>query len=186
MQDHLLQSKYRGSTSGGSPVLPSRMPPVEQARRQFDQRSAELRPELWSYARRMLGNAADADDALQEALVRGWRSVRSGRVPENDRSWLFTILHHEVLRVLGRRQGLGRLLAKMRATFREDRSDAPPDSVGARIAALPFPMSAVILLRFTYDFSYPEISEILDLPGGTVRASASRGLEKLRKELVKP
>ncbi|MCW3011507.1 MAG: Sigma-70 region 2, partial [Solirubrobacterales bacterium] len=50
---------------------------------------------LVAFARRRLGSGPDeAEDAVQDALVKALRAVRRGARPERGRAWLFTILAH--------------------------------------------------------------------------------------------
>ena len=61
------------------------------------------RGELHAYCYRMLGSVHDADDALQEALLRAWRGLPALREGSSSRSWLYTIANNVCLTELGRR-----------------------------------------------------------------------------------
>ena len=62
-----------------------------------------LRRELHAHCYRMLGSAHDADDALQDALVRAWRGLRRFEGRSSLRSWLYTVATHASLDAIERR-----------------------------------------------------------------------------------
>jgi RNA polymerase sigma-70 factor (ECF subfamily) len=69
----------------------------------FGRLVAPLRRELHAHCYRMLGSTHDADDALQDALLRAWRGL--GRFEERGsvRSWLYTVATRACLDAVGRR-----------------------------------------------------------------------------------
>jgi RNA polymerase sigma-70 factor, ECF subfamily len=61
------------------------------------------RTELYAHCYRMLGSAADADDALQDALLRAWRALPRFEGRSSLRSWLYKIATNACLRAIERR-----------------------------------------------------------------------------------
>ena len=61
------------------------------------------RPELHAHCYRMLGSVHDAEDALQDALLRAWRGLRAFEGRSSFRSWLYTIATNTCLDQIARR-----------------------------------------------------------------------------------
>lgn len=69
----------------------------------FESLVAPLRAELHAHCYRMLGSVADAEDALQEALLRAWRGLSRFEGRSSFRSWLYTIATNACLRAIEQR-----------------------------------------------------------------------------------
>jgi RNA polymerase sigma-70 factor (ECF subfamily) len=64
---------------------------------------ASYRPELHAHCYRMLGSVHDAEDALQETLLRAWRGLPKFEGRSSVRSWLYTIATNTSLNAIARR-----------------------------------------------------------------------------------
>ncbi|MEU4242176.1 RNA polymerase subunit sigma-70 [Actinoplanes sp. NPDC026619] len=64
---------------------------------------APLRDEMHAHCYRMLGSSHDADDAVQEAMVRAWRGLASVRTPAATRSWMYAVTTRVCLDAIQRR-----------------------------------------------------------------------------------
>src|SRR5215472_2028488 len=69
----------------------------------FGRLAGPYRAELHAHCYRMLGSAADAEDALQEALLRAWRGLPRFEGRSSVRSWLYRITANACLRAIERR-----------------------------------------------------------------------------------
>lgn len=143
----------------------------------FEQLVGAHRNRLWSLCLRMTGNAADAEDALQDCLVAAWQHIGAFRRESRFGTWLYRIATNASLAVIRKRR------------------DTPydpvelPESEGARdpgvqvtdrelvrgaIAALPEPFRVALVLREIGDLSYEEIAVHQGIPVQTVKSRLSR------------
>jgi RNA polymerase sigma-70 factor (ECF subfamily) len=154
---------------------------------------------LYSIALRMLGDARDAEEAAQDALVRAYRAL-SGYPPERIlelrlRPWLATIVLNLCRSRIGRRVAAGRpplsLDAAEPGTMEpptDERSGPAATAVrrdagrvwGELLLTLPPAYRSAVVLRHVDGLSYPELASALDRPEGTVKAQVHRGLALLR------
>src|SRR6195256_5295197 len=69
----------------------------------FQELIEPYRSELHAHCYRMLGSVHDAEDALQDALLRAWRGLARFEGRSSLRSWLYTIATNTSLNLIGRR-----------------------------------------------------------------------------------
>jgi RNA polymerase sigma-70 factor, ECF subfamily len=94
------------------------------------------RRELHAHCYRILGSSHDADDALQEALLRAWRGLSRFEGGHSLRSWLYTIVTNAALRLIERRPKRVLPIDFAAHTALRD-SDAPP--LGESVWIEPYP-----------------------------------------------
>jgi RNA polymerase sigma-70 factor (ECF subfamily) len=152
--------------------------------------STEIEGELaaaYRLAGYILGDAVEAQDAVQEALERAWNGWPKLRNPDAVKTWFGRILIN-VCKT--------RLAARRRASVRDlnedldlaDSGDAFRDSllrdaVGRALSELTDDQRIVIVLRFWGRLSMPEIGERLGIPEGTAKSRQHYALETLRRAL---
>jgi RNA polymerase sigma factor (sigma-70 family) len=129
-------------------------------------------------------NAADAEDATQDALIKAWRAFGRFRPDAPMRPWLLRIVANEARnrrRSAGRRERL-----ELRASSGEAAPSPEEDAVDRErlLGALEQLTDAhrlVLGCSFVLDLSEEETAAALDVPRGTVKSRTSRALEKLRE-----
>ena len=134
----------------------------------------------------VLGHAADAEDACQEALLAAWSAWPRLRDPARFDAWFDRILVNTCIEHL-RRRGR-RPQAKLPEELDIADRDAlaglvDKDAIGRGLSRLSPEHRAVVVLRFWADLSTDAIAERLGVPGGTVRSRLHYALGALRTEL---
>ncbi|MBO8140791.1 MAG: sigma-70 family RNA polymerase sigma factor [Firmicutes bacterium] len=137
-------------------------------------------------ALRLLGQAEDAEDAVQDALYKAWRGLAGFQGRARFSTWLYRIVWRECLDRSRRRDEV-RLAADVldpgpdpheRLARTESRQE-----VQAALLRLPPPYRAVLVLFYLEDMPVKDIANILDLPEGTVKTHLYRARRALRAEL---
>jgi RNA polymerase sigma-70 factor (ECF subfamily) len=156
------------------------------------------RRELQAHCYRMLGSVQDAEDALQDALLRAWKALDRFEGRSSPRSWLYRIATNACLDALARRP---------KRVLPIDDDDAPagetlwlepcPDELAegyeeregielAFIAALqhlPANQRAVLILREVLSFSAKEVAEMLDTTPASVNSAMQRARASVDERL---
>jgi RNA polymerase sigma factor (sigma-70 family) len=147
--------------------------------------AAVVRPHLevaFRLAYVITGSAADAEDAVQDALVKAWRALGRFRAGEPVRPWLLRIVANEAR---NRRRSSGRRLrlALRAASERQPDTDDPVDreALLEALHALPGDAQAVLACRYLLGLSEQETAAALDVATGTVKSRTSRALDRLRE-----
>jgi RNA polymerase sigma-70 factor (ECF subfamily) len=144
---------------------------------------------LWWSCLRMLGDADEADDVVQETFVRAWEKLDGFDPGRRFYTWLFTIARNRCLNALRRRRTWGfRSLSGDDPPVlpaREDAASGVEDRELARALAecletLPADQREVFDLRHAEDFRYAEIAAVLELTLGTVMSRLHRARERMR------
>ncbi len=133
----------------------------------------------------LLGDATEAQDAVQDALVRAWRHWPSLRDPARFGAWLDQIVVNCCRDRHRRRRPLlvGLVDAEEREAADEFRRMFDEDVVAAAVRDLPPDRRVVVALRYWRDLTIPEIAERLRLPEGTVKSRLHYALRTLERAL---
>lgn len=156
---------------------------------------------LFRTARSILKNDAEAEDALQEAYLRGWAALDGFRADAKLSTWLVRIVTNEALGRLRRKAAqvipldavMNSIDPEVQASLSDD-PDARPEHFAmragmrtlleARIDALPEIFRTVFMLRAVEEMSVEDVSLALDIPEATVRTRFFRARSILREGLA--
>lgn len=149
----------------------------------------------YSLAHRIMGDRQTAEDVTQEAFVSIWRSggrydVSRGSV----RSWVLAILRNRAIDALRRSSARAPRLdydddGALEAQASEERTDGEAlrreraRVVRGALHELPRDQSQVLGLAYFGGFTHREISDLLDVPLGTIKGRMRLGLEKMRTSM---
>jgi RNA polymerase sigma-70 factor (ECF subfamily) len=147
----------------------------------------------------MVWNGSDADDAIQNAVSRGFHAFDRYRDGTNFRAWMFKILTNETLALNRKYARLARLEFRLEpeelealpaleqaAEYTEwllspeALNDALDEPLINALKTLSESERSVLLLRAIGQLKYAEIAEAVDMPVGTVMSHLARGRKKMR------
>ncbi len=134
----------------------------------------------------ILGDAAEAQDAVQDALIKAWQNWSSLRQIESFEPWFQRIVVNVCRDRMRRHRALRMVdLTAAQAIASEDTFAAmfDQDRVARAVARLGPDQRVVVILRFWMDQTLVQVAETLDLPLGTVKSRLHYALRGLRDEL---
>lgn len=163
-------------------------------REAFDELVRRYQGPVLNLIRAMGASGTDADDLVQEAFVRAWRSIGGFRSDSTFRTWIFGIAIN-VVRSHRVKQARSRLLFWSPAAGQDpaaDPLDRPSGDEGVEallvmrqgidraLATLPEELRTAVVLRDVQGLEYREIADVLGVPIGTVESRIFRARQRLR------
>lgn len=160
---------------------------------------------LFGAAVRLTRSHRDAEDLVQDTLLKAFAHFDRYRPGTNCRAWLFKILTNTFINRYRRAQrDPVSLIDEETGRSLEERAEAPlqsdyehpgatdaeiiermfGDEVGEALQRVPTDFRVVVMLADVYDFSYKECADILDCPIGTIMSRLYRGRRLLRASLA--
>jgi len=162
-------------------------------RKLFDEVFLPHLVQAYRLARWLTGNAADAEDVVQESSLRAFRGI-AGFGGVNARAWSLAVVRNTAYSWLLKNRPAAVVFVEDLDDAEQERLERPaeagtPESVllargdieevrGA-IAALPAPFREVIVLRELHELNYRDIAEITQVPIGTVMSRLARARQML-------
>lgn len=145
--------------------------------------------DVYRTVRFLVANVTDSDDIVQEIYISVYRSLHQYDLTRPFRPWLMTIAIRQVHTYRRQRWRHFRLLQKVevKEEMQEDFSHALTDKMSQQalihaVSKLPFKLKQVIILHYLNQHTQEEVSEILNIPLGTVKSRIHAALQKLRKK----
>jgi RNA polymerase sigma-70 factor (ECF subfamily) len=156
---------------------------------------------IYTAALRLIRDREDANDLVQETILRAYRSFHQFTAGTNCRAWLFTILYNnfrDQYRQKTREHPCcsGEIEQELEAySLRDDLPSGNPEGMlsdrmlGRRIAnvlqELPAEFREALILVDVQELNYQEVAQVLGVPLGTVKSRVSRGRALMRAALIK-
>ncbi|MBA3430989.1 MAG: sigma-70 family RNA polymerase sigma factor [Actinobacteria bacterium] len=175
----------------------------EKDRERFERDTAPLLDSLYAAALRMTRNPADAEDLLQETMMRAYRAFDRFQEGTNLKAWLFRIMTNAYINIYRKRQREPQQVSQDEIEdfdlYRELKShdpqyEATPENIVldrlldadivSAIEDLPEQFRLAVILSDVEGFTYAEMAEIMDVPMGTVMSRLHRGRKALQKRLL--
>jgi RNA polymerase sigma-70 factor, ECF subfamily len=143
-----------------------------------------VRAQCLREARGVLGCAATAEDAAQEAVVRAWRRRDSCLTPERPAPWISTIARNEALRFTRPQRAVSLEESQLPAEESHEDDVLGKTDIARAIDGLPGIDGELVRGRFWDDLDYRQLGLRLDISEGTARVRLHRALGRLREALV--
>ena len=139
---------------------------------------------LFAIAYGILQNREEAEDVVQDSLVKAWKMRRRVREPEKFPAWLSMITRHRAHDVFRRRRPIP-VAHEIIETSEADTPDiaAMDQQLHLALATLPELHRLALALRYFEEMDYRTIENTLGLTNGSLRGILGRALASLRKQL---
>jgi RNA polymerase sigma-70 factor (ECF subfamily) len=180
--------------SSNPPSPPTRTP--EERREGYEKEALVHLDALYRVALRLTANAADAEDLVQETMLRAYRSWDRYTPGTNAKGWLLTILRHLFINEYRRKTRHPETVdvdtIEPFALFQEVQEEDPQgaffdkivdDEVLRAVDQLPEAFREAVTLSDVEGLSYEEVAKVLDVPVGTVKSRLYRGRRLLQAKL---
>ena len=141
------------------------------------------------YAFHMLGNREDAEEALQDAFTRAYRSLARCEDPERFGAWLFRILVNRCRTVGARRGRRARTFVTDEGALLEAAEDHPADrsawreEIDRALERLSPDQREAFLLKYVEEMGYDEMSQLTGAGVSALKMRVMRACERLRELL---
>jgi len=175
--------------------------PTMELHRTFEERVLRHRDALLSVARRLTGDPLDAEDLVQETLLRAYARRDSLRHDDNIKGWLLRVQRNLFINDYWRRRTRARVAAVVPVdsvdphgeTLADVRERSPEqltiarhtaDAARGALSRLPEVYRETVVMCLVDGCSYDEVARTLGISSGTVRSRLFRGRERLRRALA--
>lgn len=157
---------------------------IVERKRRFEQLVAVLHADMYRYAAWLCRDPSIAEEVVQEALLRAWKSLDALRDDGAARQWLLTIVRRENARYFERKRletvDVDNLTPAQSAMVAEGH-DTDTDDMREAIFGLDDDYREPLVLQVLLGYSTNEIAEIMDMNPGAVLTRLHRARNKLKE-----
>lgn len=155
---------------------------------------------LYNFGLRLTADPNDAEDLVQDTIVKAYRFFSSYEKGTNAKAWLFRILKNSYINNYRKKSKKPQQVdydevATFYETIRAERTETSDledkmfrelidDDISNALDEIPEDFRTVVLLCDVEDFTYEEIANMLDVPIGTIRSRLHRGRNLLKAQLM--
>lgn len=155
---------------------------------------------MYNFGLRLTSDPNDAEDLVQDTIVKAYRFFSSYEKGTNAKAWLFRILKNSYINNYRKQSKQPNQVdydevSSFYETIRADRTDTSDledrmfrelidDDISNALEELPEDFRTVVLLCDVEGFTYEEIANMLDVPIGTIRSRLHRGRNLLKSQLM--
>ncbi|MEC0226511.1 sigma-70 family RNA polymerase sigma factor [Paenibacillus alba] len=145
----------------------------------------EVEQTLYAVARAMLNSDEDCADAIQEAILKAYRSLGALQEPAYAKTWFTRIVINECNRILNNRK---KVVTLQKINSYRDQLDEDYKGIELReiVDQLEQPLRTLIILYYYEDMSLSQIADLLEIPEGTVKSRLHRARAELADLLNRP
>jgi RNA polymerase sigma-70 factor, ECF subfamily len=194
--------KTIGAAGGDPPIVDQAYETNAALAERFQRDALPLLDQLFSGALRLTRSRADAEDLVQETMLRAYIGFGSFRAGTNLKAWLYRILHNTWINSYRKHQ---RRPVEVAVDYLNERQSAryaasaatglrsaevevlealPDYQIQAALQSLPEEFRMAIYYADVEGFAYAQIADIMGIPKGTVMSRLHRGRTRLRKLLL--
>lgn len=171
-----------------------------QKQEEFEEEVVPHLDALYNFALRLTSDPNDAEDLVQDTIVKAYRFFSSYERGTNAKAWLFRILKNSYINNYRKKSKQPNQVdydevATFYETIRAERTDTSDledkmfrdlidDDISNALEELPEDFRTVVLLCDVEGFTYEEIANMLDVPIGTIRSRLHRGRNLLKSQLM--
>lgn len=136
---------------------------------------------LYRVARAILKSDNECADAIQESILKAYKSMGGLREPQYFKTWLTKILINECNRILKNNKKIIPIEEYMDQAYTLDAYEKV--EIQEAVSSLEDEFRVVVVLFYFEDMSIKDIAQMLEIPEGTVKSRLSRARERLSKQL---
>ncbi len=168
----------------------------ENRRQEFEDEALPHLDTVYRVALRLAGDESQAEDLVQDTMLKAFRAWHQYRKGSNARAWLLTILRHTFINEYRRQKNRGPTVdvdeVESFTVFKDHHEEDPEgkfferivdDEVIRAINSLPDEFRETLVLSDMEGLAYAEIAEVTGVPVGTVKSRLFRARQALQRLL---